>query len=180
MKAWGFPSAVKNTLMRKKHFFFTLALIIIASGVALKRHTFSRPSKGKEAGVAKTAAVPEKTGLDIIKQRIKKKKYIESEALLNDFLKGKHSKEDKYEARFALGYVYLSLGQWKKAFVEFKLVASASPPHKRSPDATYMAAELLDQKFADREKAVEYYEKYVEKWPQGRLARRAMKKLGSN
>jgi len=41
-----------------------------------------------------------------------------------------------------------------------------------------MAAELLDRKFSDRAKALKYYEKYLRMWPQGRLARRALKKIG--
>jgi len=177
MRAGAFFSALKNSLARKRYFFFTLAIVIVAAGIAVKRHTSPRPSAEKKSAVKTVTAVSEETDLDIIKRSIGEKKYLESEALLNDFLKGKHGKEDKYEARFMLAYVYLSLGQWRKAFMEFKLVATASPPHKRSPDATYMAAELLDEKFNDRAKAAEYYRRYVEKWPQGRLARRAMKKI---
>lgn len=168
---------MKNTLRRKKTFFFTLAFIVIAAAVVVKRYSAPPAPLERIAGESQDLADAEKTGLEAIAEKIREKKYLESEVLLNDFLKAKHPKEEKYEARFLLAYVYLSLGQWRKAFVEFKLVATASPPHKRSPDATYMAAELLDRQFGEPEKAREYYEKYVDKWPQGRLARRAMAKI---
>ncbi len=165
------------------YFFFTSALIIFVLGAVFSVKKFLRrpaaPTVAMTAVSVKGAVVlAEKSDLEIIKKTVKEKKYLESETLLKDFLKAKHSKEEKYEARFTLGYVYLSLGQWKRAFTEFKLVASASPPHKRSPDATYMAAEIFDRKFSDRAKALKYYKKYVRMWPHGRLARRALKKIG--
>jgi len=180
MTTKGFFVLLKRAVLRKKYFFFTAALIIFVLGAGFSVKKFlCRPAAPPRAmtGVSVKGGGEARSDLEIIKKTVKEKKYLESETLLNDFLKVKHSKEEKYEARFMLGYVYLSLGQWKRAFTEFKLVASASPPHKRSPDATYMAAELLDRKFSDRKKALKYYKKYVRMWPQGRLAGRVRKKL---
>ena len=159
----------------------TLIIFVLGAGFAVKGllspyFKQARERMGMTGQRESPAAV--KSGLENIKKTVKEKKYLESETLLRNFLKAKNSKEEKYEARFMLGYVYLSLGQWKRAFTEFKLVSTASPPHKRSPGATYMAAELLDRKFSDRAKALKYYEKYLRMWPQGRLARRALKKIG--
>ncbi|MEA2082097.1 MAG: hypothetical protein U9O97_05105 [Elusimicrobiota bacterium] len=180
MTTKGFFALLKTAAVRKKHFFFTTTLLVLFIAVVLvvkKYPSFKRARSLRGLSAGRAGAAGEKAGLTNIKKTVKEKKYLESEKLLRNFLEAKHSKEEKYEARFTLGYVYLSLGRWKRAFQEFKLVSTASPPHKRSPDATYMAAELLDRKFADREKAMKYYRKYVQMWPHGRLARRAVKKI---
>ncbi|MBA3064996.1 hypothetical protein KJ633_04200 [bacterium] len=171
--------------LSRRRFVFASALVIfvILSVIIVKFFLSSSaaPRRLKTGVSAKDSSIaPAQSELEIIKKAVKEKKYLETETLLKEFLKAKHSKEEKYEARFTLGYVYLSLGRNRLALREFELVSYASPPHKRSPDATYMAAVMWEQKFSDREKSRKYYDKYVRVWPQGRLARRALKKLERN
>ena len=97
--------------------------------------------------------------------------------MLKKIISSKPKGESLQEARFTLGYVYLSLNRPREALGEFMKIVNARGFHKRAPDATFIAAEIYEKKFGNGEEAGRLYEKYLRLWPHGRLARRASGKL---
>ncbi|MCD6422625.1 MAG: hypothetical protein J7L42_00705 [Elusimicrobia bacterium] len=121
--------------------------------------------------------VPRKDIFLEVREVIDEKNFLLAEKILKDFIATEPGKDKLYEAKFMLAYVYLSQNRNREALNLFEEISNLKNPHKRSADATFMAGILYERKFNDRKNARRYYEMYLEKWPQRRLAKKALEKL---
>ncbi|MCD6413652.1 MAG: tetratricopeptide repeat protein [Elusimicrobia bacterium] len=152
--------------------------------VRQKQHFVSRKIRSKTFPVVKQGKISRKkkkikTTLEEIKKVLENKNFGRAETLLREYLSAGADRDRFYEAEFMLGYVFLSQNRPREALEQFRDISLAKPPHRRSPDATYMAAEIYRKKFGDMKKAERFYVRYLNRWPQGRLAKRIEKKMRS-
>lgn len=57
------------------------------------------------------------------------------------------------------------LDEWHKSLEYFERVWTEYPTSNAAPQALFLQAFVLDEKFLEKEKALEYYEKYIDMYP---------------
>ena len=154
-----------------------LILFLVAGILLLRKSSLFSENRNLSGKNTSLLNVKGEISLSDAKKAVTDKNFLAAENMLKEILARKPKGEELYEARFTLGYVYLSLNRTQQALSEFLAIASSRGFHRRSPDATFIAAEIYEKKLGRHDEARALYKKYVETWPQGRLARRAASKL---
>lgn len=82
------------------------------------------------------------------------------------------------EYEFLVGEFYFKKGSYSAALVRFQGIMSRFPEYKKEPSVLYRIA-LSYKRLGDKDKAMEYINRLIEKYPNDRLVKEAKKELSS-